>query len=306
MANEQPSAIATPVVVAQPVETMGDGETKVVVYQHSNIFYWWPVWFFGFLFAGLTYFGSYQMAIVPAHTKALRGAKVIDKKGEDLGVRDILVLSKDEKHLTYKDQAGIEHTTQPEIYVSRYRSFGSIFLFILLVVIFITNITLRGQWSVIVLVVLSSLVVIFWLAGYWEIIFERLAHLSIYINLGGYVMIALVVFVLWLVTYFFFDRQIYVVFAPGNVRLRLELGAGEIIYSTFGMVVQKKRSDLFRHSVLGFGSGDLIIRFPKDDHPIELHNILNINRVLKRIENMSNVNRPTNDPSASTSSAPHA
>jgi len=306
MANEQPPVTVTPVEVAVPVETMGDGETKVVVYQHSNIFYWWPVWFFGFLFAGLTYFGSYHMAIVPDGTQALRGARVTDKKGEDLGVRDILVLAKDKKHLTYKDQAGIEHATQPSIYVSRYRSLGTIFLFILLIVIFITNITLRGQWSVIVLVVLSSLVVIFWLAGYWEIIFERLGNLSIYVNLGGYVMIALVVFALWLVTYFFFDRQIYVVFAPGNVRLRLELGAGEIIYSTFGMVVQKKKSDLFRHSVLGFGWGGLNIRFPKDDHPIELHNILNINRVLKRIENMSNVNRPTNNPSASTSNAPRA
>lgn len=283
--NVPPTAPAAPVVTAVTVERP---EKEIVIYQHSNILYWWPVWFFGFLFAAVTYFGDYHMAIVPAGTVAKREAQVIDRQGGDMGARDVLVLAKGKTHPTFKGAAGTEEIVQPTIFMTRYRSLGTVFLFVLLIVIFITNITLRGQWSLILLVILSSLVIIFWLAGFWDEIFERLGNLSIFINLGGYIMIAVVVFALWMVNFYFFDRQIYVIFTPGNVRLQLELGAGENIYSTFGMVVQKKRSDIFRHRILGFGSGDLVIQFPRVDHPIELHNILRIDSVLRQIEDIAN------------------
>ena len=55
--------------------------------SHSPIFYWWPVWFVGFLMTALTYFDGHQMAIVPVGTVAERGRTV---GGHD-GPRDILV-----------------------------------------------------------------------------------------------------------------------------------------------------------------------------------------------------------------------
>jgi hypothetical protein len=293
MANEQPKVPTSPAPVtpaeAAPVVphikglSLGD---SIVVYQHSNLFYWWPVWFFGFVFAAITYFGDHHMAIVPAGTKAVKDVEIKDEKG-DFVKHDVLVLDKGKKHLTHKDRTDNEIVNQPTIFVSRYRTLGTMYLFILLIVIFITNITLRGQWSLVVLITLSMVAIIFWLAGYWEIIFERLGNMSIYINLGGYMMISLVIFLLWIVNFFFFDRQIYVVFTPGQVRLCLEIGSGETIYDSFGMTVQKERTDIFRHTILGFGSGDIMLRFSKIEHPIELHNVLNVTSVLKKVEQMT-------------------
>jgi hypothetical protein len=260
---------------------------QVIVYQHSNLFYWWPVWFFGFVFAAVTYFGGHHMAIVPADTKAIKNATVVDKTNEKYEGRDVLVLADKQHHPTIKDAAGTETIEQPHIYVYKHRSLGTLYLIILLLVIFITNVTLRGQWSVIMLVVLSCGSVIFWLAGWWDVIFARLGNMSIYLNMGAYMMISTVLFILWCTNFFFFDRQFYVVFTPGQVRVCLELGQGEMIYDSFGMIVQKQRSDLFRHTLLGFGSGDISISLPKATHPIALHNILNISSVLKRVEKMS-------------------
>ena len=52
------------------------GQTRpgeYAVYHHSTLFYWWPVWVFGFLFALLTWFSDRHMGVVPAHSQALAG-----------------------------------------------------------------------------------------------------------------------------------------------------------------------------------------------------------------------------------------
>lgn len=64
-----------------------------------------------------------------------------------------------------------------------------------------------------------------------------------------------------------------------------DIGAGVKAYPTFGMVVTKQRSDLFRHMILGFGSGDLIIQ-PQGGKPIELANVLFAGRKDKEINVM--------------------
>lgn len=276
-----------------------DSDT-IVVFQHSTLFYWWPVWFFGFLFALITYLDGHLMAIVPPGTEAATARTVTNKDGNP-ETRDVLIVHKDRKLLTTKDDNDNVVPRQPSMYVTRYRSLGTMFLFILLLVIFITNVTLRGQWSLVVLIIMIAIAVIFWLAGYWEGIFEYLGNLSIYMNMGAYMMLSLVVFILWVTNVFFFDRQMYVVFTPGNVRICQEIGMGETIYDTFQMTVQKQRSDLFRHVILGFGSGDVIMQFPRHPNPIELHNILNINKVLKQVENLTHEKRVVqeNSPPAS-------
>jgi hypothetical protein len=139
---------------------------------------------------------------------------------------------------------------------------------------------------VFVLVVLLMLSLIFWVADWWEVIFARLGQLAIYINLGGYFTLSLILFALWCVNFFFMDRQTFMIFTPGQVRLRLEIGAGETVYDTLGMVVHKKRSDMFRHWVLGFGSGDLVIRPAGLNHDLELPNVLRIGRRVKQIEQL--------------------
>jgi len=262
---------------------------EIVIYRHSNLFYWWPVWAFGFLMAIITYFSDQHMAIVPAGTTpttASEGSALVDGKPVDLTNRDILLIATNKHHLQRKDSTGQERIVQPTIYVAPQKSVGTVFLFILMVVIAITNMHMRGIWSFYILLVLVLLAVVFAAAGWWENIFSGLGQLTIHINMGGYLLLSSVLFVLWLVNFTVFDRQTYVIFNPGQVRMRLEIGGGETVYDTSGMVIQKQRSDLFRHWVLGFGSGDLVIRPNGVSQAIELPNVLNVGRKVRQIETL--------------------
>ena len=259
---------------------------ELPIYHHSNLFYWWPVWAFGFLFAALTYFGNTHMAVVPEGTVAAPGRKVeIDDKGT-MDVRDVLILTDKEKLVTRKNTHGDDEIFEPRIYMSRHKGMGTLFIMILLLVIVITNITLRGLWSIFVLVVLVSIAAILFAAGKWEMILARLGQLAIYVNLGGYFTLSAVLFVLWCVNFFIMDRQTYMIFTPGQVRMRLEIGGGETVYDTAGMVFFKERSDMFRHWVLGFGSGDLVVRPAGLGHALELPNVLRVGKRVKQIEEL--------------------
>jgi hypothetical protein len=48
-----------------------------------------------------------------------------------------------------------------------------------------------------------------------------------------------------------FDRQLYIVFSPGQLRVHLEIGGGESAYDAVGMMVQKRRDDMLRHWRVG-------------------------------------------------------
>ena len=106
-----------------------------------------------------------------------------------------------------------------------------------------------------------------------------------YINFAGYLVISLFLFAVWAFNLFLFDRQTYLIFTPGQVRARVAVGGAETVYDTTGMTVQKQRSDLFRHWILGFGSGDLVVRparAPKSTSPTSCA----IGWVVKHIETM--------------------
>jgi hypothetical protein len=262
---------------------------EIVVYHHSNLFYWWPVWAFGFAMAIITYFSDKHMAIVPPGTipaKAVHGEALIDGEKVDLADRDILVLAQNKHHLKSKDSTGQELIVKPDMFVAQQKSVGTVYLLVLMLVIAITNVHMRGLWSFFILLVLVMLATIFAAAGWWESIFSGLGQLSVHINMGGYILLSLVLFVLWLINFAIFDRQTYIIFSPGQVRMRLEIGGGETVYDTSGMVVQKYRSDLFRHWILGFGSGDLVIRPNGVAHPIEMPNVLSVGRKVRLIEKL--------------------
>lgn len=277
---------------------------ELPVYHHSNLFYWWPVWLLGFVFAGVTWFGNMRMGLTPEGTQAAENRQVEVESGKPLETRSVFILKDKEKLVTRKNIHGDDEIFQPTIYMARHKWMGTMFTIVLLIVILITNITLRGLWSVFVLVVLVALSVIFAAAGWWEIILVRLGQLAIYINLGGYFTLAAILFVFWCVNFFIFDRQTYMIFTPGQVRVRLEIGGGEIVYDTAGMVVHKERSDLFRHWVLGFGSGDLVIRPAGLGHALHLPNVLRVGKKVQQINEMvrekSVVTDVTPGPPAST------
>jgi len=146
---------------------------------------------------------------------------------------------------------------------------------------------LRGLWSVIVIVTIILMAVIFGLAGWWEKIFRWVNLLDIRINMAGYLFLGLALFAMWLVANLFFDRQQYIEFTPGQVKVCTEIGGGEKTYDTTGITVEKKRSDLFRHWILGLGSGDMTVNTSGAAvHHIELPNVLFINSKVKQVEDM--------------------
>jgi hypothetical protein len=105
--------------------------------------------------------------------------------------------------------------------------------------------------------------------------------------MGGYFLISGILFIVWLVTFIFFDRQVYMTFTPGQLKVSTEIGGGEKVYDAVGMTLEKQRSDLFRHWLLGLGSGDLVVRTSgAQAHQFDLPNVLFIGRKVAQIEQM--------------------
>jgi hypothetical protein len=77
------------------------------------------------------------------------------------------------------------------------------------------------------------------------------------------------------------------IFTRGQLRVRKALSQGETVYDTRGMVVQRHRDDLFRHWLLGFGSGDLTVRTGgSTPEQLQWPNVLGIAGKLKLINTM--------------------
>src|SRR5204863_3292183 len=111
--------------------------------------------------------------------------------------------------------------------------------------------------------------------------------LQIFINAGGYIFLAMVLFILWAVTVFAFDHRTYLVVSSGQVKMCLAVGAGEQVMDTSGMTFSKKQDDLFRHWIVGLGSGDLIIhRSVGQERDLDFPNVLFVGTKIREIERL--------------------
>ena len=255
-------------------------EPRIKIVSHSDLFYWWPVWAVGFLMAFLTYQGGHRMAIVPDGTVAEQGRRV---EGHE-GPRDVLVVPPG-KVLPVDKETGT--LAQPRLRMAMSNSLGAVFATVLLLVILITNVRLRGVWTLVVLLVLLFLSIIFALAGWWDRILQFISTADVHINAFGYLCISTTLFVVWLAVFVLFDRLVYVTFSRGQFRMHLAVGAGETAYEVLGMVIHKRRDDLFRHWILGFGSGDLIVKTGgANPQTFELPNVLFVGPKLRRAQQL--------------------
>jgi hypothetical protein len=262
-------------------------EVEIRIVSHSNLFYWWPVWAVGFLLGILTLFEGYVAAVVPHGTKSYRSIQV---KSPDSGQveRDVLIVP-DKKHLPPEEQEDGKFAPPEEakLHIAARSTYGVVFALTLLLVIIITNVPLRGMWSFMVIVLAILLITIFALFHWWDAIFHAIQLLDIRINAGGYFFISTALLIVWLITFILFDRQLYMIFTPGQLKVRLEIGGGEKAYDTTGMTIEKQRSDLFRHWILGLGSGDLIVNTSGAHvHHFDLPNVLFIGKKVHAIEDM--------------------
>ncbi|HMP15560.1 MAG TPA: hypothetical protein PKD72_00925 [Gemmatales bacterium] len=251
---------------------------EIIIYGHTALFYWWPAWFFGFLFAFLTYWGDHRAAIIPNQSQ-------YDEANSSIKVQD----SKGPVKLD-KTVHGIGENNQFRERMSVNSSLGIIYVFILLLVIIITTVPLRGISSLVVIVTLALIVVSISALGLWDNILNALGSLRIHMNMGFYVFFSSALFIAWALVFFVFDRMNYWRFTPGQITHKYVFGGGERSFDTEGLAFTKLRDDLFRHLILGLGSGDLMMDplkaggANKDD--LAIHNVLFIGSKLESIEKL--------------------
>lgn len=256
-----------------------NGKREIIIYSHSALFYWWPVWATGFLMAALTWMNGSRMAIVPGKTELVRGVNV-DSEKQTLKNRDVLLLPEEKEHSLKEEEL------KPHLMMHPSKNLGVLFVVVLLIIIFISNVPMRGLWSLIVVLGIVLVSVIFALADVWTTIVGYFFLLQIHINAAGYMSIALVLFIIWAVTVFMFDRRRYVVVSSGQVRVCEAVGSGEMVFDATGMAVQKRQDDLFRHWIVGLGSGDLIIPPTAAHKEVDMPNVLFIGSKIRQIEKL--------------------
>lgn len=230
-----------------------------------------------------------KVSLVPKGTMALEKADVKDPAGaQTLEKREVLVLPQGKQLRSRMDVDNPNSPpANPRLRIASDKYFGVLFITVLLLVIVITNVPLRGMWSFMVIFLVIALSIIFGLAGWWSHIITAFALLDIRINAGGYFYISGILLCIWLFTALVFDKQIYMVFTPGQFRVCTEIGGGEQTYSTMGMTLEKQRSDVFRHWILGLGSGDLIVKTTgAQAHHFEMPNVLSVSRKMQKIEDV--------------------
>jgi hypothetical protein len=106
-------------------------------------------------------------------------------------------------------------------------------------------------------------------------------------NAEGYLAISIPLCVIWLFTTFIYDHYTYMIVNQGQIRIRESIGDGEIAVDSSGILLDKKRNDVFRHWLLGLGSGDLHVKTAGPSNiDFQLSNVLFIGTKLSRIQDM--------------------
>jgi hypothetical protein len=288
MATDSAVTPSDPSAVAPPGESQR--LQNITIYSHSNLMYWWPVWLVCFIMAGVTYAGGNQMAVVPDGTVAVSGATVAHPDREFPGPRDVLVAPKGQHFALAptndgtKAPAGADPTEaknrkaeRASMTVSGSNGLGVIFAMTIFVVAIVSTLLLRGLLSVIALLLMIGTVITLALFGLWDDIFHFVGGLDIRMNAAGYLCIGIPLFLVWAFVFFVQDRMMFMTFDEGQIRYVMEIGDSAVVMPSEGVMVEKKRSDVFRHWLLGFGTGDLVVRAP-NGREIELPNITNADR----------------------------
>jgi hypothetical protein len=258
---------------------------QITLISHSMLFYWWPIWLLGFIMAAVTYFEDHRLAVVPPGTLVTK-AKEDDKSTfYTLGIVKGSETNSLNEAVAATEKPGEARLPFPTR-VSQKVWMAPIFCVVLLLTVVITNVPLRGLWSFLVLLMMLVIALLITLVpNGWDQLLRALGNLHIYINMAGYLFIATIVFVLWAVSIFIFDQRTYLIVTPGQIQVCEHVGASIRSFDTTGLTFEKQRDDLFRHWLLGFFSGDLIVRTSgAEKETIRLPNVLWIGWRLEEVQ----------------------
>jgi hypothetical protein len=174
-----------------------------------------------------------------------------------------------------------------EVIVHPSRSLGVIFTFTFLLVLLMTHFTVRGAASITVIVGAVAATLFLAYMGWWDTVLRAVGNLAIYMNLGFYVFFSTALFLVWAFEAFVLVRFDYYVVRPGQLVHEQFLGNGEDTYDTRGMSVIKMRDDLFRHWLLGLGSGDMhVAATGARSATFTIHNVLFVGQKLEKIQRL--------------------
>ncbi len=268
--------------MASPNPTPGPGPepplpTTLRVISHTGIVYWWPVWAVGLLLGALTYFGDRSLAVVPAKTEVHKLAAdryELTVPGGSAGRLDAAADN------TAAGREAFPHR------VSGNESYGLLWVVVLLLVIFGSNVPLRGMASLVALLSILVLVGILAFFDVWPRIFDFLGGLRIDFSTEAFLVPSIALLIIWLATVFLYDRLRYMTFTPGQFVLHKDIGDLRQVYDTTQITVEKRRTDYFRHWILGLGAGDIIIKVPGQNVIIEFPNVLFVDKRLREIADL--------------------
>jgi hypothetical protein len=225
---------------------------EVRIYQHSNLFYWWAVWAYGFFCAGVTFAQGIGIKELAAGEPGANGKVILFHQSPWLGIS---------------------------------------FIALVLFVIVFTNVRARGVYSFVLLAVVAGLgwgathIPGIGTAMSWA------SLLRIHLNLAFYMTFSVLLMLIWLFVTIVIDHFTWWRFSPGQVIEEHRVGqATGHAYNTEGMVVRRLPDDFFRHRILGLGmiglgTGDFMVKPPYED-AFEIHNVWRANIKQRTMERM--------------------
>ncbi len=254
---------------------------EMIIYGHSSLFYWWPVWLIGFIYMGISLMSSGRVAIVDSYAEYDEEKQVIrlpeERQGRKLVLNDTLTQKEGGKTTFFERM----HPT---------KGLGVSYIFLVIMVILITNVPLRGVASAVAVAVIMVVILSFALMGWWDDILSWFGRLAIHMNAGFYGFFSGVLFIAWVMTTYVYDRMNYWRVTPGQITHEYVFGGGQISFETEGIAFKKLRDDMFRHWILGIGSGDLIL-YPLQAgtatrEELTMHNVLFVGSKLTRAQKL--------------------
>jgi hypothetical protein len=213
---------------------------QVIIYGHSWLFYWWPVWVLGYVMALLTWLHPVRVQV--------GNFSVLQSSSTSLGV---------------------------------------IYALVILLTILITNTTMRGVVSLVVVLVIGFVALLFAYLDWWGDVLAWFGNQAVFMDLGFYLFFSTGLLLLWLLTVFVFDRLSFWRVRPGQLTREYALGAVENSYDTDNMVFTKRQDDLFRHWILGLGAGDLEMQTMGGSGVVaKVSNVLFLNWKVSKIQSL--------------------
>jgi hypothetical protein len=223
-----------------PAPAVTHSGPQVIIYSHSWLFYWWPVWVIGYVMALLTW-------LYPVEVQ--------------LGDMQVFFTSR--------------------------ANMGVVFCLVVLLTILITNTSMRGLISLVVVLSVAFLTLLFAYLNWWPDILRWFRQQPVYMDMGFYLFLSTGLMVLWLLVVGILDHLSFWRVRPGQVTHEYVLGAVEESYDTDNMVFTKEQSDVFRNWVLGLGSGDLQMQTMGGRGTVaRLPNVLFVNLRMNRIQRL--------------------